>query len=89
MKAVTLQEAQAQLGQLIAEACSGELIVVTDGNKQVALEPRVAEGEAEESPELEAELLKAAKGPFTPYSATEMHEACKRIVRSLLETRTR
>jgi len=81
MKAVTLQEAQAQLGQLIAEACSGELIVVTDGNKQVALEPRVAEGEAEESPELEAELLKAANGPFTPYSATEMRESCQRIIR--------
>ena len=81
MKAVTLQEAQAQLGQLIAEACSGELIVVTDGNKQVALEPRVAEGEAEESPELEAELLKAANGPFTPYLATEMRESWQRIIR--------
>ena len=79
MKAVTVQEAQTQLGQLITEACGGELIVVTDGNKQVALEPRVAEGE--ESPELEAELLKAANGPFTPYSATEMRESCQRIIR--------
>jgi hypothetical protein len=81
MKAVTVQEAQHQLGQLIAEACGGELIVVTDGNKQVALEPRVAQGEEEESPELEAELLKAANGPFMPYSATEMRQACERIVR--------
>jgi hypothetical protein len=80
MKAVTVQEAQHQLGQLIADACGGELIVVTDGNKQVALEPRVAQGE-EESPELEAELLKAANGPFTPYSATETRETCKRIIR--------
>ena len=76
-----MQEAQAQLGQLIAEACSGEFIVVTDGNKQVALEPRAAEVENEGSPELEAELLKAAKGPFMPYSATEMRKACKRIIR--------
>jgi len=83
MKAVTVQEAQHQLGQLIAEACGGELIVVTDGNKQVALEPRVAQGEEEEeSPELEAELLKAANGPFTPYSATEMRQACEQIVRN-------
>jgi len=81
MKAVTVQEAQTRLGQLIAEACSGELIVVTDGNKQVALEPRAAEGEDDESPELEAELLKAANGPFTPYSAAEMRDACKRIIR--------
>ena len=81
MKALTVQEAQTQLGQLIAEACGGELIVVTDGNKQVALEPRAAQGEDDESPELEMELLKAAKGPFTPYSGTEMREACKRIIR--------
>jgi antitoxin (DNA-binding transcriptional repressor) of toxin-antitoxin stability system len=81
VKAVTVQEAQTQLGQLIAEACGGELIVVTDGNKQVALEPRAAQGEDDESPELEAELLKAAKGPFTPYSAAEMRETCKRILR--------
>jgi antitoxin (DNA-binding transcriptional repressor) of toxin-antitoxin stability system len=76
-----VQEAQTELGQLIAEACGGELIVVTDGNKQVALEPRAAEGEDDESPELEAELLKAANGPFTPYSATEMREFCQRIIR--------
>jgi len=76
-----VQEAQTELGQLIAEACGGELIVVTDGNKQVALEPRAAEGEDDESPELEAELLKAANGPFTPYSATEMPESCQRIIR--------
>jgi antitoxin (DNA-binding transcriptional repressor) of toxin-antitoxin stability system len=81
MKAVTVQEAQNQLGQFIAEACGGELIVVTDGNKQVALEPRAAQAEDDESPELEAELLKAANGPFTPYSATEMREACKRLIR--------
>ena len=56
--------------------------MVTDGNRQVALEPRVAEGEDDESPELEAELLKAANGLFTPYSATEMREACKRVIRA-------
>ena len=81
MKAVTVQEAQNQLGQLIAEACGGELIVVPDGNKRVALEPRAAQGEDDESAELEAELLKAANGPFTPYSATETRETCKRIIR--------
>jgi hypothetical protein len=34
-----------------------------------------------DSPELEAELLKGAKGPFTPYSSQEMREACEKIVR--------
>jgi hypothetical protein len=77
MKALTVQEAQTQLGQLI---CGGELIVVTDGKKQVALHPRAAEGEDGPSPELEQECLKAANGPFTPDSATEMREACQRII---------
>lgn len=35
----------------------------------------------EDSLELEAELLKAADGPFTPYSAEEMRESCERIIR--------
>jgi hypothetical protein len=34
-----------------------------------------------DSPELEAELLKAANGPFTPYSSEEMREACEKIIR--------
>jgi antitoxin (DNA-binding transcriptional repressor) of toxin-antitoxin stability system len=35
MTAVTIREAQGQLGDLIAEACRGEFIVLTDGDKQV------------------------------------------------------
>jgi hypothetical protein len=37
MKAVTIREAQGQLGQLIAEACRGELIVLTDVDKPVSI----------------------------------------------------
>jgi hypothetical protein len=78
VKAISIREAQGQLGQLIAEACRGETIVLTDGDKQVTLAPRVLDLE-EDSPELEAELLKAANGPFTPYSSEEMREACEKI----------
>ena len=80
MKAISIREAQGQLGQLIAEACRGETIVLTDGDNQVTLEPRVLDLE-EDSPELEAQLLKAANGPFTPYSSEEMREACEKIIR--------
>jgi hypothetical protein len=52
--------------------------VLTDGDKQVTLAPRVLDLE-EDSPELEAELLKAANGPFTPYSPEEMRAACEKI----------
>ena len=51
--------------------------MLTDGNKQVTLEPNM--DLEEESPELEAELLKAANGPFTAYSSEEMRAACKRV----------
>ena len=81
MKAITIQEAQGQLGRLVAEACRGEVIVLTDGDKRVTLEPGVPLDLEEDSPELEAELLKAANGPFTPYSSEEMRAACERIIR--------
>ena len=34
-----------------------------------------------DSPELEAELLKAIDGPYTPYSTKEMQEIGERIIR--------
>ena len=80
MKAIAIRDAQEQLGALIAEACRGETIVLTDGDNQVTLEPLILDLE-EDSPELEAELLKAANGPFTPYSSEEMRAACDKITR--------
>lgn len=80
MKAISIREAQGQLGELIAQACRGETIVLTDGNNEVTLAPHVLDLE-EDSPELEAELLKAANGPFTPYSTEEMRAACEKVIR--------
>ena len=80
MKAVSIREAQGQLGELIAEACRVENIVLTDGNNEVTLAPHVLDLE-EDSPELEAELLKAANGPFTPYHDSELREIADRALR--------
>jgi len=74
MKAVTIREAQGQLGELIAQACRGEFIVLTDGDKQVALEPRAVLDLEQDSPELEAELLRAVKGPHHPFDENELRE---------------
>jgi hypothetical protein len=81
MKAVSIREAEGQLGRLVAEACRGETIVLTDGDKRVTLEPGMALDLEEDSPELEAELLKAVNGPHSPYSSEEMRAACERIIR--------
>lgn len=81
MKAVSIHEAQGQLGQLIAEACRGEVIVLTDGDRKVTLAPGASLDLEVDSPELEAELLKAANGPFTPYASEEMRAACEKVIR--------
>ena len=81
MKAIPVQEAQGQLGQLIAEACRGEVIVLTDGDKQVTLEPGVPLDLEEDSPELEAELLKAVNGPHAPMRDGELREIAGQALR--------
>jgi len=80
MKAVTIREAKGQLGELIAEACRGEFIVLTDGDRQVALEPRVALDLEEDSPELEAELLRAVNGPHASLAEGELREAADKAL---------
>ena len=74
MKAVTVREAEGQLGQLITEACNGEFILLTHGDKQVALEPRIALDPDEDSPQLEAELLRAVTGPHPPLREGELRD---------------
>lgn len=80
MKAVSIREAQGQLSQLVAEACDGELIVLTDGDKQVTLEPRGLIDLEDDSPELEAELLKAVNGPHSPLRDGELREIADRAL---------
>jgi hypothetical protein len=79
MKAISIREAEGQLGQLVAEACRGETIVLTDGDNEVTLSPRPFLDLEEDSPELETELLKAVNGPHSPYSSEEMRVACEKV----------
>ena len=80
MKTLTVTEAEGQLAKLIAAANEGEIIVLKDGDREATLySPRALDLE-EDSPELAAELLKAAKGPFTPYSPDEMQAIGERII---------
>ena len=81
MKAITVREAQGQLGQLVAEACRGETIVLTDGDNEVTLSPRPILDLEEDSPELEAELLKAVNGPHAPMRDGELREIAGQALR--------
>jgi antitoxin (DNA-binding transcriptional repressor) of toxin-antitoxin stability system len=81
MKTVSVREAESQLAHLMAEANKGEIIVIKDGENEATLYSARALDPAVDSPELETELLKAANGPFTPYSSAEMKAIGERIIR--------
>ena len=84
MKTLTVNEAEGRLGQLLAEAVRGDVIVLTNGDIQVTLTPhgeRKPPDPETDSPELEAELLKAVDGPFRPYSDDEFRAIGDRIIR--------
>lgn len=82
MKTLTVGEAQGRLAELIAEAHQGEVIVVTDGERQVWLDTHSPLDLETDNPELEAELLKGLEGPFTPYSPQEMRSIGERIIKA-------
>ena len=81
MKTLTVGEAQGQLAELIAEAHQGAVIVLTDGERQVWLDTHKPLDLETDNPELEADLLKGIKGPFTPYSSQEMRSIGERIIK--------
>jgi hypothetical protein len=81
VKTLSVREAQGQLAELIAEAHQGAVIVLTDGDKQVWLDTQKPADLETDNSELEAELLKAIDGPFTPYSSGEMRSIGERIIR--------
>jgi hypothetical protein len=82
VKTLTVGEAQGRLAELIAEAHQGEVIVVTDGERQVWLDTHSPLDLETDNPELEAELLKGLEGPFTPYSPQEMRSIGERIIKA-------
>ena len=81
MKAVPIEEAEKQLGKLIAEALRGETIVLSDGENKVTLTPGVWPDLDEYNPELEAELLKAVNGPHSPMRDGELREIAEQALR--------
>jgi hypothetical protein len=81
VKTLTVGNAQGQLAELIAEAHQGAVIVLTDGEKQGWLDTHKPLDLETDNPELEAELLKAIHGPFTPYSPGEKRSIGERIIK--------
>ena len=83
MKTFTVSEARDCLAEIIAEVNKGELIVLKNGEEQVTLHPGQFIDPNEDSPELEAELLKGIDGPVSAYSREEVRSACEDAIRQL------
>ena len=81
MKTLTVREAEGQLAQLISAANEGEIIVLKDGDKEATLYSARALEPDEDSPELEAELLKAVNGSHLPLREGELREVANRVSR--------
>jgi hypothetical protein len=86
MKTLTVQLAKEQFSRILTEAHRGDVIVLTDGERRMELEATPPHGGAlsldldEDSPELEAELLKAVKGPHAPFSEAELRGIANRAL---------
>ena len=89
MKSLTVREAEGQLASLIAEAYRGQTVVLTDGDKRVTLQPQTGLNLEDDSPELEAELLKAVNGPHAPFDENELREIAARARREHDERRSK
>jgi len=81
MKTITIAEAQGQLATLVTMALGGETIVLKDGDRAVTLYPGNLLAVDEDSPELAAELMEAAKGPFTAFQPEDLRIACEEVAR--------
>jgi antitoxin (DNA-binding transcriptional repressor) of toxin-antitoxin stability system len=89
MKSLTVREAEGQLADLIAEAYRGQTVVLTDGDRRVTLQPQTGLDFEEDSPELEAELLKAVNGRHAPLGENELREIATRAKREHDERRSK
>jgi hypothetical protein len=84
MKTLTVQLAKEQFSKILTEANRGDVIVLTDGERRMELEATPPHGGAvnfnldEDSPELEAELLKAVQGSHAAYSESELRSIADR-----------
>ena len=85
MKTVMVTAAQPELRRLVEEAYQGTAVVLAYGEKRVKLEryapaAGVVDFDLEQdSAELEAELVKAIRGPFTPYSRGDLDTIAERV----------
>jgi hypothetical protein len=78
MKTLTVDQAQPDLKKLVEEVHAGSPVILVLNEKLVKIERYVPFDPEEDSPELEAMLLEAVRGPHSPYSSEEMQEIVRK-----------
>ena len=81
MKVITVADAKDRLPEIIAEANSGERIILRSGDQEVTLYAGTYLNPELDGPELEAELLKSVDEPATPYSSEEFRAIGREILK--------
>ena len=75
----TTGEAIYEHGKLVL---SQPLVLPERAHVRVTIESELPLDLEQDSPEVEAELLKAANGPFTTYSADGLRDACEKVIKA-------
>jgi hypothetical protein len=78
MKAMTVREAKPQLGRLVEQVQQGAPVILVQGNKLAKLERYELLDPECDSPQLEAMLLEAVRGPHAAYSRKELEAVLDR-----------
>jgi antitoxin (DNA-binding transcriptional repressor) of toxin-antitoxin stability system len=79
MKTLTVTQAKPRLAELVDEVHAGSPVILVHNEKLVKIERYVPFDPNEDSPELEAMLLEAVRGPHAAYSAQEMKDAVRQV----------
>ena len=79
MKTMTVRDAQPQLGKLVEKVQHGAPVILVQGDKLAKLERYELLDPECDSPQLEATLLEAVRGPHAPYSRKEMDAVLAKI----------
>ena len=72
MKTMTVRDAKPQLGKLVKQVQHGAPVILVQGDKLAKLERYELLDPDCDSPQVEAMLLEAVRGPHAPYSRKEL-----------------
>ncbi|HWN95104.1 MAG TPA: hypothetical protein VNT99_08730 [Methylomirabilota bacterium] len=83
MKTVTVSQAKPRLAKLVDEVHAGAPVILIHNDKLVKIERYEPLDPEDDSPELEAMLLKAVAGPHSPYSRKDLESVAEKVRREM------